>query len=274
MDNCFNFLPRLHVGGRRGIRVGCEGIQVGGDNGIRIDLAGIHIGGLAGGHIGPGGLQVGGAGGFQLGFDGLRAGGRDGIDVGFESAQAVCSSAVALPDASCRTAASAETCFLHGTLFLDAELRPICVEDLRLGDSLRAATGEIVSVVKVVAHEGPHDVVTLQVGDASLRMTASHRVVVQRGGQHVPAPASSLRAGDDIVSRLGIRRLATAPILTNEDVIAFEIVFNPNLPVETFDSNNAILTMGSRPPRHRRGRRAGWDSDRVSIPPTDDGFED
>lgn len=271
MGSYFSCLPSLHVGGHRGICVDSKGIGVGG---FRIGLDGIHIGGRAGIHMDSVGLQVGGANGFQLRFNGLRAGGHDGVDICFDCAKSVCSQAVALPATSCRSAASSETCFLPGTLFLDAELRPICVEDLSVGDTLRAATGEITRVAKVIAHEGPHDVVTLQVGDVFLRMTASHRVVVQRGGQHVPAPARSLRAGDDIVSRFGIRQLGTPPALTREDAVAFEIFFNPNLPIETFGVSNAILTMGSRPRRPRRGRRARLDNDRNSIPPTDDGFED
>ena len=65
-------------------------------------------------------------------------------------------------------------------------------------------------------------------------------------------------------------------MLTEEDVQAFELVFKPNLAVETFPGvpENAILTMGNRPPKSRRRRYAMNELDSVSIPPTDDGFDD
>jgi len=125
-------------------------------------------------------------------------------------------------------------------------------------------------------HPGPHQVVTLQHGDVYLRVTASHRVLVQRGKKHEPAPAKDLRAGEDIVCRLGVRRLVAEPVVTQEDVEAFELTFKPNLAVDTFPGvpGNAILTMGSRPTRCRRRRSAMPDPDTLSIPPTDDGFDD
>merc|ERR1712157_495066 len=109
-----------------------------------------------------------------------------------------------------------------------------------------------------------------------LRMTATHRVVVQRGGRQEPAPAKDLREGEDIVCRLGVMRLSAKPTVMGEDVMAFELGFEPNLAVETFPGvpTNAVLTMGSRAPKRRRGQNAASSCDTASIPATDDGFDD
>lgn len=184
-------------------------------------------------------------------------------------------SSIARSDLSFRSApGGGRRCFLLGTMLLDAAGRLVRVENLRQHDQIRAATGEILVVTRVACHPGPHQVVGLQVGDASLRMTESHRVMVQRRGRCEPAPANSLRMGEHVVCRLGVLQLAAWPESTTENVAAFEIAFRPNnLAVETFPSvpGNVILTMGSRPRNHHRQRRASRDSE--SVPPTDDGFE-
>ena len=90
----------------------------------------------------------------------------------------------------------------------------------------------------------------------------------------LPSPAAKhLLAGDDIVCRLGVMRLAGRPELTEEDVHAFELGFKPNLAIETFPANpeNPVLTMGNRPPKRHRGHNV---SDTVCIPPTEDGSDD
>jgi len=158
-----------------------------------------------------------------------------------------------------------------------ADGRLECVERLRQHDLIRSSTGQVIRLVRSKCHPGPHSVVTLQMGDSCLRMTASHRVVVQRGGQHEPAPAKDLRAGEDIVCSLGVSRLSTKPEVSEENVNAFELVFEPNLPIETFPGipQNCVLTMGSRRKKQRRGRSLTSDLNSVlDIPPTDDGFED
>lgn len=57
------------------------------------------------------------------------------------------------------------------------------------------------------------------------------------------------------VCQLGVQRLATDPTMREEHVQAFEFVFEPNLAIETFPGvpQNPLLTMGSRPPKRRRG---------------------
>jgi len=186
------------------------------------------------------------------------------------------SSEVAQSEASFVSAMGDQLCFLEGTMLSDADGRLVRVEDLQLHHSIRAADGQALRVGSVKRHAGPHQIVTLQCGDHALRMTASHRVMIQRGSQQEPAPAKDLRAGEDVVRRFGIFRLPTAPVVTEEDTHAIEIIFKPNLPVETFPAicENAVLTMGSRPPKRRRGCHAAGDIDMLSIPPTDDGFED
>lgn len=186
------------------------------------------------------------------------------------------SSEVAQSEASFVSAAGDQLCFLEGTMLSDADGRLVRVEDLQLHHGIRAADGQVIHVAGVKRHAGPHHIVTLQCDDHVLRMTASHRVMVQRGKQQEPAPAKDLRAGEDVVRRFGTFSLPTMPVVTEEDIPAIELIFKPNLLVETFPapSENAVLTMGNRPPKRRRGRHVAGDIDMLSIPATDDGFQD
>lgn len=124
------------------------------------------------------------------------------------------------------------------------------VEYLRQGDCVRAADGTTVRVDRVDRHAGPHErCVALQAGDASLCVTEGHRVMVRRGQGHVPAPARSLHAADDVLCGRGVRRLSHPPVPATQDVPAFEIVFRPDRPIETFPRvpGDGILTMGHPP---------------------------
>jgi len=186
------------------------------------------------------------------------------------------SSDVAHSEASFLSAAGDQRCFLEGTMLPDADGRLVRVEDMQLHHSIRAADGQIVRIAAAKHHLGPHQVVSLQSDDSVLRMTASHRVIVQRGSRQEPAPAKDLRGGEDVVCQFGILRLPTMPVMTEENIPAIELLFSPNLPVETFPPapENAVLTMGSRPPKRRRRHHVAGDIDMMSMPATDDGFED
>lgn len=158
-----------------------------------------------------------------------------------------------------------EKCFVSGTRiprFIDGVLVPM--EELRVGDEIRACNGEAIRVMRVVEHAGQHDIVTVQAGDAALTMTASHRVHVMRGGR-VPAPARSLRIGDDIVTSNGILPIDGLSMERRFSTV-YQVVFHPNLGVECF--SNAIITEGGRPPRLR-----GGNGDNGADVRTDDGFE-
>merc|ERR1712194_418325 len=171
----------------------------------------------------------------------------DSLPQGLSATLNTDSSEVAQSEASFVSAPGDQLCFLEGTMLSDADGRLVRVEDLQLHHIIRAADGQAVRVGGV-----------------------------KRGSQQEPAPAKDLRAGEDVVRRFGIFRLPTAPVVTEEDTHVIEIIFKPNLPVETFPATceNAVLTMGSRPPKRRRGCHGAGDIDMLSIPPTDDGFED
>ena len=186
------------------------------------------------------------------------------------------SSEVAQSEASFVSAAGDQLCFLEGTLLSNAAGRLVRVESLQLHQSIQAADGQVVRVERVKHRAGSHQIVTLQCDDHVLRMTASHRVRVLRGGLQEPAPAKDLRTGEDVVRRLGVFSLPAMPVVTDDDIRAFELIFKPDLPIESFPalSNKAVLTMGNRPPKRHRGRHAASDVDMLSIPATDDGFQD
>jgi len=165
-----------------------------------------------------------------------------------------------------------QRCFIKGSLLADLHERLVRVEELRQFDHVRAANGQPLRIMRVIEHEGPHAVVTLQVGDARLCVTSSHRIVVLRGGEQVSAPASSLRAGDDVVCGCGVQRLIEAPTSSIVHLPAFQLLFDPDMAVETFCGvpTHAVLTMGHRPPR---GRRQGRHTDLVSIPDTHNSWD-
>merc|ERR1712014_353219 len=58
-----------------------------------------------------------------------------------------------------------ERCFLKGTMLLGADGRPALVQELRQGDCVLASNSEVVHILRVMRHPGPHKVVTLQDSD-------------------------------------------------------------------------------------------------------------
>ena len=197
--------------------------------------------------------------------------------VAAESAEASVAVSVARSEMSVVSAADHERCFLPGTMLPDVDGKLVRVEQLKQHDHVRAADGQTaVRIARVQHHTGLHQIVTLQSAETFLRMTASHRVMVQRGGRNQAAPAKTLRAGEHVVCRFGVLSLAAKPVLTEEDIPAIELVFDPNVAIETFAGvpENAVLTMGSRPKKRRRAHTETNDTDMASMPATDDGFED
>lgn len=163
-------------------------------------------------------------------------------------------------------------CFLAGCRLPSAEGGLVAVEELSVDDRLRAATGEEVQVVLLRLHQGEQDVVTLHVGDASLSVTASHRLQVSRGGQLVSAPAQALQQGHEVLCRSGVHPVT---LYRRETIMvnAYEIQFVPDLPLETFPADT-LLTQGRAPRRGRNLRRRRRDAspDAMSVPSTDDGY--
>ena len=131
------------------------------------------------------------------------------------------------------------------------------VDNLRQGHRVRSAEGQLMRITKAQMHEGPHQVVTLQQDDIYLKMTATHRVVIQIGPNFEPAAAKNLRAGEDVVCQHGSNKqlvhLRSKPATTKEDINAYELTFLPNLPIQTYAGlpNKSWLTMGSRPSKRQ-----------------------
>jgi len=121
-------------------------------------------------------------------------------------------------------------------------------------------------------------------GLAALKVTASHRVMVQRGrdAQSSPQtiPAGHLREGDPVYCSGGVILPITQIIDSREEASVVQINFHPDSPVEAFyPPQPSILSKGHGHPRTRRTQRratgaAAFDMESVAESfYTDDGFE-
>merc|ERR1712096_69348 len=95
------------------------------------------------------------------------------------------------------------------------------------------------------------EVVELHAGDASLTVTGSHRVMVQRNGAQETAYAEDLKSGDSVLCVGAVRELDVVRKFTmNTEVV--EIVFDPDDAVEAFLlPPNTILTKGQALDQYR-----------------------
>lgn len=167
-------------------------------------------------------------------------------------------------------------CYLKGTLFKDMSERFVEVEHLKQFDFISDCNKQPARIRSIVERTGPHEVVTLTAGSTSLSVTSSHRIVVIRGGLQEPAPARALRMGDEVVVGHVNQTITQQPQLSMTDAPAFDIIFEPDTPVEAWNAlpPYGILSRGSRQPRPRRNRGVAssghFDAD--SMPCTDDPF--
>lgn len=167
-------------------------------------------------------------------------------------------------------------CYLKGTLFKDMSERFVPVEHLQQFDVISDCNKQPARIRNIVERTGPHEVVTVTAGGTSLSVTSSHRIVVIRGGCQEPAPARALRMGDEVVIGQVNQKITHQPQLSMTDAPAFDVIFEPDTPVEAWNAlpPYGILSRGSRPPRPRRNRAfASTDhGDADSMPCTDDPF--
>merc|ERR1711971_1164582 len=134
--------------------------------------------------------------------------------------------------------------------------------------------GDILRVASIREHpEKEQDVVVLQTDDAWVRVTACHRIMVQRGDQQIAIPAEALH-NDDVVSSRCVQKL-TKKRCQKETTKTFEVKFNPDKSVETFMlPSNPILTRGQQDKKNRRSGmnklsiRDKVPNDNLSIPDT------
>merc|ERR1740123_2162694 len=151
--------------------------------------------------------------------------------------------------------ASEPRCFLPSALFHMISGSYLPVEWLQAGSMVQAADGSAVRVTNIEQLPGDErQVVSLSTSNATLLVTASHRVMVQRGKYPQPVPAASLGLGQHVLCRRGLQQLIGVEVFTSR-VCAYKITFSPDKPVESINlPSDAILTRGHAGPRKRRGR--------------------
>ena len=102
------------------------------------------------------------------------------------------------------------------------------------------------------------DMIEISAGKRWLTSTLTHRYVAFRGCREVPAPATSLRLGDDVLTfsndgTLAIKRVAQIQNSIQAGTV-FKITFLPDEPVLALNSER-ILTKGHRTHRPTRMSR-------------------
>lgn len=165
---------------------------------------------------------------------------------------------------------SEPTCFVANTMLrmISGDWRP--VEDVKVGDKVRSASGTALHVTRSTPH-WTRELMAIQTDSgANMVVTPDHRVAVV--GHPGWKYARDLNEDGDKVLTSGevSEQFTMTSITSDEDVQVFQVGFNPDEPVEShLAPQRMILSLGFKAPR-RRGRMGG--GDRVSLPATDDGF--
>jgi len=102
--------------------------------------------------------------------------------------------------------------------------------------------------------ENVKKIMAFRADQAYLEVTADHHVMVRRGGQHVRAPADSLRQGDDVLCSSGVHSIES--ICSRAEIVDIvKIRFQPDVDIETFFVPDAIKTYGQKQKSTRSYRR-------------------
>ena len=114
--------------------------------------------------------------------------------------------------------------------------------------------------------------VGISAGGCQLTATSTHRYVAFRGGREVPAPATSLRPGDDVLTFSNDGTVAIKAVDQIRRFLhggtVFKITFLPDEPVLALNTDG-LLTKGHRAHRPtRRGRTQVQSQVALSIPET------
>lgn len=165
-----------------------------------------------------------------------------------------------------------QRCFLAGSLFKVPDGRYVRADHLGQGSVVYSSSGTKLLVVSARVHpEQDQELINLHTENARLIVTASHRVMVLKGGQSQTIPADSLRIGDHVlVAGNRVEELLLVDRLM-QCVEVVEITFHPDECVEAFQPLcNSILSKGHGWRRTRRSQTHGNSSwDLVSIPGTE-----
>ena len=146
-----------------------------------------------------------------------------------------------------------ERCFSPQTVFKNLQNHWIPACQVKQFDHIVGEDEIPVQVMSVESHLAQDEnMVEISAGRASLLVTSSHIVVVQRGGQLVPAPASSVRVGDDIFCRYQNTKGATIEgtqavtqiksFIDTTEVI--QMSFWPNISIQAINILEVILPRG------------------------------
>ena len=163
----------------------------------------------------------------------------------------------AVEDATILSAPDAH-CYLSGTVFvLDSDVQ-VAVAELEVGSMVRSPKirGHPVCVNSITRHEEQRqDLVALVTSFAEITVTASHRIMVERGGAMQPDQASHLSIGDRVVLSDGNTEALTSVRQFSMPMEVWEVKFAPDAPVAAFHTTpSTILSIGTGYKRTRRGQ--------------------
>ncbi|CAE8648831.1 unnamed protein product [Polarella glacialis] len=166
-------------------------------------------------------------------------------------------------------------CFLAETLVKSADGNWVQVKDLKRGDHVLSVAGIFVEVRSTTTHPPEfRKLVELRTVDASLKVTASHRVLVWKTDRFEAVPAEALRCRDAVRCTCS-GSLETAMLTdkqtTQEFAEVYEISFSPDDEIDAFNMlvpDSRIVSKG-----HKKRTRRGM-LDKPSIPGTDSSAEE
>ena len=146
--------------------------------------------------------------------------------------------------------------------------------DLQKGSQVLAGDGKTVLEVVEISKEGQAtEVVDLQAGAATLRVTPDHPVQIPdesgEPGRHVYMPAGKLKAGDFVMLDGGEPVALTSVEPQAMECKVLKIVFKPDLPVAVFSSPSCILSKGHK--KKSQVRRSGMGGRRTGAADPMDG---
>jgi len=141
-------------------------------------------------------------------------------------------------------------CFLFGTMLWTSELTAAKVESLREHDTVLNFKGKSITVASIKIHEDQNcDVVELRTREATLTVTATHRVLIpnEQGTIDAVKYAGDLCRGDKVFC--GVRPEPLVKVLKHKmRTRCVEIQFEPDDPVESFLAPKwSVLSKGQSP---------------------------
>ncbi|CAE7749824.1 unnamed protein product [Symbiodinium sp. CCMP2592] len=174
-----------------------------------------------------------------------------------------------------------QDCFMLDAIF-KSRMDFFCQgKDLQKGSQVVAGDGEtILEVVEISKESQATNVVDLQAGQATLRVTPDHPVQVPdeggNSGRPLYMPAGKLKVGEKVMLDSGERVALTSAETRPMECSVLKIVFEPDLPVAVFSSPSCILSKGHKKKTQagrrggmcQRGKEASDPMDGASIPDT------